>query len=82
MFDFCYVHRQLSARVFVASFIAFFILNVIENYIHYNIGRNREDKEFIKLSMPSTKDWFKIILIMFIFALLQAVFTIFLSRYI
>ena len=82
MIDFCYVHRQLPTRVFVASFIAFIILNVIENYIHYNIGRNREEKEFIKLSMPSTKDWFKIILIMIVFALLQAAFTIFLSRYI
>jgi hypothetical protein len=81
MFDICYAHRQLPARIFMASFIAFIILNVIENYIHYNIGRNREDKEFIKLSMPSSKDWFKIILIMLVFALLQAGFTIILSNY-
>ena len=82
MFDICYVHRLLPVRVFMASFVAFIVLNVIENYIHYNIGRNHEDKEFIKLSMPSRKDWFKIVIIMLVFALLQAGFTMFLSKYI
>lgn len=82
MFDFCYVHRRLQSNIFMSSFIAFIILNVIENYIHYNIGRNHDDKEFIKLSLPSTKDWIKIIIIMIIFAILQGTFTIFLSNFI
>ncbi len=82
MFDFCYVHRRLPHNIFLSSFVAFIILNVIENYIHYNIGRNREDKEFIKLSTPSVKDWIKIIFIMIVFAILQGGFTLFLSNYI
>ena len=82
MFDFCYIHRGLPSNIFMASFIAFIILNIIENYIHYNIGRNREDTEYIKLSNPSKKDWMRIIIIMIIFAILQAFFTMFLSKFI
>jgi hypothetical protein len=82
MFDFCYIHRRLPSNIFMSSFVAFIILNIIENYIHYNIGRNHEDKEFIKLSMPTSKDWLKIVFIMIVFALLQGVFTLLLSNYI
>ncbi len=82
MFDICYVHRLLPSKIFMASFVAFIILNIIENYIHYNIGRNREKEEFIALSMPSKKDWIKIVTIMIVFAILQASFTLFLSKFI
>ncbi len=82
MFDFCYVHRLLPSKIFMASFVAFIILNIIENYIHYNIGRNREKEEFISLSMPTRKDWIKIIIIMIVFAILQGAFTMFLSKFI
>jgi hypothetical protein len=82
MFDFCYVHRHLPSRIFMSSFVAFIILNIIENYIHYNIGRNRNKEEFIALSMPTKKDWTKIIIIMIVFAILQGVFTMFLSKFI
>ncbi len=82
MFDFCYVHRLLPSKIFMSSFVAFIILNIIENYIHYNIGRNREKEEFISLSMPTRKDWTKIIIIMIIFAILQGAFTMFLSKFI
>jgi hypothetical protein len=82
MFNFCYIHRRLPQNIFMSSFAAFIILNVIENFIHYNIGRNHEDKEFIKLSTPSRNDWFKIIFIMIVFAILQGSFTLFLSKYI
>ncbi len=82
MFDFCYVHRRLPSNIFMASFVAFIILNIIENYIHYNIGRNREKEEFISLSMPTKKDWTKIVIIMIVFAILQGAFTMFLSKFI
>ncbi len=82
MFDFCYVHRTLPSNIFMSSFVAFIILNIIENYIHYNIGRNREKEEFISLSMPTRKDWMKIVIIMIIFAILQGAFTMFLSKFI
>ncbi len=82
MFDFCYIHRILPNKIFISSFVAFLILNVIKNVIHYNIGKNHDDPEFIKLSTPSKKDWYKIICIMILFAILQGVFTLFLSKFI
>jgi hypothetical protein len=65
-------HTRL--RLFIISFMVFIVLNMIENYIHYNIGRNR-DSQYIELSMPSTDDWLKIVIIMICFATLQAYFT-------
>jgi hypothetical protein len=45
----------------------------MENLIHYNIGKfsNKETK----FDLPSKKDWFKIVLVMCIFALLQGLLT-------
>jgi hypothetical protein len=82
MFDFCYIHRSLPNKIFLSSFVAFLILNVIENVIHYNIGRNHEDPDVIKITTPSKKDWYKIIYIMILFAILQGGFTLFLSKFI
>jgi len=56
------------------SFLVFIFLNVIENYVHYNIGRHRES-ESIQLSSPSKNDWLKIIVVMTVFAFLQGGFT-------
>ena len=63
-----------NIHIVIISFIIFIILNIIENYIHYNIGRNRH-VEGIKLSNPSFKDWFKIIITMIIFGFLQGSLT-------
>jgi len=63
-----------NIHIVIISFIVFIILNIIENYIHYNIGRNR-NVEGIKLSNPSLKDWIKIIVTMIIFGILQGSLT-------
>ena len=63
-----------NIHIVIISFIIFIILNIIENYIHYNIGRNR-NVEGIKLSNPSLKDWIKIIITMIIFGILQGSLT-------
>jgi hypothetical protein len=63
-----------NIHIVIISFIVFIILNIIENYIHYNIGRNR-NVEGIKLSNPSFKDWIKIIITMIIFGILQGSLT-------
>ena len=68
-----YIEKK-GLHLVIVSFMVFIILNIIENYIHYNIGRNR-DSQYIELSMPSTDDWLKIIIIMICFATLQAYFT-------
>jgi hypothetical protein len=60
-------------HIIAISFFVYLFLNLIENLIHYNIGKfsNKETK----LDIPSKKDWFKIIVVMCLFALLQGLFT-------
>lgn len=63
-------------KIFYASFIVFSILNMIENLIHYSIGRTHARKNYkIELQKPTFHDWTKIIGIMIVFGILQASFT-------
>ena len=66
--------KNKKVHVFFISIIIFLFLNIIENYIHYNIGHHPE-AEVIKLSLPTRLEWIKIIVVMFIFAILQGGFT-------
>lgn len=76
--------RPSTIHVFTFSFIIFIVLNVIENVIHYNIGKfhNGVGNDYFAgyhFTNPSRGDWVRIILIMLIFALLQGVFTSYFS---
>jgi hypothetical protein len=66
--------KNKSIHIVFISFAVYIFVNTFENYIHYNIGRNH-DNTSIKLYSPNKVDWFKIIGIMFIFALIQGVMT-------
>lgn len=68
-------HQKNALHLFVISFIVFVILNIIENVVHYNIGKT-SNMEF-ELSNPTIIDWKKIIITMIIFALLQGIFTMY-----
>ena len=68
-------HQKNTFHLFIISFIVFAILNIIENVIHYNIGKtSNTDFEF---SNPTRNDWKKIIVTMIIFALLQGFITMY-----
>ena len=68
-------HQKNTFQLFIISFIVFAFLNVIENVIHYNIGKtSNTDFEF---SNPARNDWKKIIVTMIVFALLQAFLTMY-----
>ena len=60
-------------HIIAISFVIYLFLNLVENLIHYNIGKfsNKETK----LDVPSKKDWIKILLVMCIFALIQGLLT-------
>ena len=60
--------KDKSFHLFLISFMIYIILNLIENFIHYNIGRHSNEKD-IKLSLPIKLYWIKIIIVMIIFAL-------------
>jgi hypothetical protein len=68
-------HQKNTFHLFIISFIVFAILNIIENVIHYNIGKT-SNKEF-EFSNPTIIDWKKIIITMIIFALLQGFLTMY-----
>ncbi len=79
-----------TIHIFVFSFLVFIVLNVIENVIHYNIGKfhegNVNGKPIGKTSVagfhftnPSNVDWLRIVVIMLIFAVLQGFFTSYFS---
>lgn len=73
-----------TIHVFIFSFLIFIVLNVIENVIHYNIGKfhNGGNENYLTgyhLTNPSNSDWVRIIFIMFVFAILQGVFTSYFS---
>ena len=74
-----YFIKNKSIHLIFISFCIFIIINLIENLIHYNIGRYHESKSMI--TYPSYTDWIKIIITMIIFALLQGFLTYYFNYY-
>jgi len=68
-------HQKNTFHLFIISFVVFAILNVIENVIHYNIGKTSNHP--LEITNPTPKDWKKIIITMIIFALLQGSLTMY-----
>ena len=79
-----------TLHIFAFSFMIFIVLNVIENVIHYNIGKYHDGNQHkidtntggiagFHFTNPNQTDWIRIIVIMFIFAMLQGVFTSYFS---
>lgn len=68
-----FIYSGASFHIIVISFFIYLFVNMFENLIHYNIGKYTNNET--KLSLPSTKDWIKIVLVMCMFALLQGLLT-------
>lgn len=64
-------------HLIIISMVVFLFLNVFENIIHFSIGRNIKEKDNsnISIKIPEYYDIIKIMVIMLIFAVLQAIFT-------
>ena len=69
---------MVKNHIFLISFFVFICINLIENLLHYNIGRNT-DKD-IKINSPTKKDWIKIVVVMLIFAMLQGSLTYYFDK--
>jgi hypothetical protein len=74
-----YIIKNKNIHLIFISFCVFIIINLIENLIHYNIGRYHDSK--LKMDVPSHTDWIKIIITMIIFALLQGFLTYYFNYY-
>lgn len=68
-----YNSSKSSIHLITVSFIVYLFVNLFENVIHYNIGKF-SDRE-TKIDIPTKKDWFKIIVVMITFALIQGLLT-------
>jgi hypothetical protein len=69
-------HQKNTFHLFIISFIIFALLNIVENVIHYNIGKT-SNKDGFEFTNPTITDWKKIIITMIIFALLQGFLTMY-----
>ena len=66
----------VNISIFWVSLVTFLVLNIIENLLHYSIGRSElHDSIKFEAYMPTRHDFVKILIIMLIFGLLQAVLT-------
>jgi hypothetical protein len=75
-----YIIKNKGAHIIFISFCVFIFINLLENLIHYNIGKNKDNNFFFNL--PTKKDWVKIIITMIIFALLQGLLTYYFNYYV
>ena len=80
-----YIAKNSNLKIVYISFFIFLFLNLIENIIHYNIGKYTDEAHgsngnALHFNMPNADDWVKIISVMFLFALLQGLFTILVNK--
>jgi hypothetical protein len=66
-------YKSSSFRLLIISFCVYLFVNLFENLIHYNIGKHSNSE--LKFEIPTEGDWFKIIVVMLTFALIQGVLT-------
>ena len=65
-------------HIIIISMVVYIVLNLIENLIYYNNGKYDIKTYF---NLPSWKEFIFIVIIMFIFAFAQGLFTVILSKY-
>jgi len=68
-----YNSSKSSIHLITISFIIYLFVNLFENMIHYNIGKFSDHET--QFDIPTKKDWFKIIIVMCTFALIQGILT-------
>jgi len=76
--------KNAALHLVFISFLAYLFVNLAENLVHYNIGKWSKDPQntltSIKLSLPNSMDWIKIIYVTVAFAILQGVLTLFFNK--
>ena len=74
--------KYISKHIFIISTLVYVVINLLENTIHYNIGRNFDIEHIhdIIYVPPSSLDFVRIISVMAVFAILQGIFTVMLAN--
>jgi len=68
-----YIINNAGIHLIVISFFVYILVNLVENLIHYNIGRYSNQET--KIELPTRRDFIKIVVVMIVFAALQGVLT-------
>ena len=76
-----YILSGASFHIIAISFLVYIFVNLFENMIHYNIGKF-SNKEITNIELPNKKDFIKIVVVMFVFALLQGLLTSYFNKYV
>jgi hypothetical protein len=74
-----YILSGASIHIIAISFLVYIFVNLFENMIHYNIGKF-SNKKIHKFELPNKKDFIKIVIVMFAFALLQGLLTSYFNK--
>lgn len=64
-----------GVNLVIISMLVFGVLNLVENIIHYNIGRSYNKEDGFVLVFPTNQDLMSIIFVMVIFGLAQGIIT-------
>jgi len=75
-----YILSGASIHIIAISFVVFIFVNFFENLIHYNIGRYSNEET--KLELPTKKDFLKMVIVMFAFALIQGLLTSYFNKFV
>jgi hypothetical protein len=75
-----YILSGASIHIIAISFVVFIFVNFFENLIHYNIGRYSNEET--KLEPPTKKDFLKMVIVMFAFALIQGLLTSYFNKFV
>ena len=78
MYMYSLFSKAANIRLLLVSFGVYLFVNLFENLIHYNIGKFSNTETHFEI--PSEKDWFKIVIVMIIFALIQGLLTCFFTN--
>jgi hypothetical protein len=60
----------------IRAFLIFIVLDLIENIVHFNIGRNSSIDNF-QFSLPSIRDFIKMIIVILIFGIVEGGFKLY-----
>ena len=74
-------YRGRPVHIFTVSVLVYIVINMIENYIHYTLGRNTDATKPFEFFLPSTIDWSYMVIVMIVFAIIQGAFTIIIDSY-
>ena len=74
-----YILTGKNVHLIIVSFIVYIFVNMVENMIHYNIGR-RNLNQSVNFDLPTWQEFLLIFIVMITFAGIQGLLTFFFNN--